>query len=64
MAKMEAIDWLVIVLLIAGGINWGLVAFGFNAVEYLIGTLFAKIVYFLVGAASLTGCVRLLTRGK
>ncbi len=46
--------WLHIVsfiLLIAGGLNWLLVAFGFNAVA-LLGETVAQVVYILVGLAA------------
>jgi len=35
---MKAIDWIAIVLLIVGGINWGLVGFfGFDLVNWIFG---------------------------
>ena len=51
MAKMKTIEWVAIVLLIVGGLNWGLVGiFNFNLVETLFGAgLFTKIIYGLVG---------------
>lgn len=39
------------ILLIAGGLNWLLVAFNFNAVA-LLGETVAQIVYILVGLAA------------
>jgi len=51
MANMKPIDWIAIVLLIAGGINWGLIGlFNYNLVETLLGNL-SKWIYILVGAA-------------
>lgn len=41
-------DW----LLIAGGLNWGLIVFNFNLVEAIIPTAYVKIVYGLVGLAA------------
>ena len=39
------------VLLVAGGLNWGLVALGTNVVA-MLGTTLATIVYALVGLAA------------
>jgi len=55
MAKMKPIDWTAIVLLIVGGLNWGLVgAFQFDLVEYLLGSFPAivRVVYGLVGVSA------------
>ena len=44
------------VLLVVGGLNWGLVgAFGFNLGSFLFceGTLIARIVYMLVGLSAI-----------
>ncbi len=62
MKKMNALDWIAMILLIVGGLNWGLVgAFNFD----LVGTIFpgdreigsdaviAKVVYILVGLSAL-----------
>jgi uncharacterized membrane protein YuzA (DUF378 family) len=49
---MRGIDVCVAVLLVIGGLNWGLVAFfGFDLVAYLFGsmTFASRIVYGLVG---------------
>lgn len=52
MAK-SALDWIALVLVIIGGLNWGLVGlFGFNVVDQL-GATIAKIIYILVGVAAL-----------
>ena len=56
MGKMKPLDWIAIVLLIVGGLNWGLVGlFDFNLVELIFGSipLLMKIVYGLVGASAL-----------
>ena len=53
--KLNALDWLAIVLLVVGGLNWGLVGFfGFDLVAYLFGamTMIARVVYGLVGLAA------------
>ncbi len=51
-------DWIALILMIVGAINWGLVgAFGFDLVAFLFGpmTLVTRIVYGLVGLAGLYG---------
>lgn len=55
MGKMKWFDWLAIVLLIVGGLNWGLVGiFGWNLVEAIFGVgLITNIIYGLVGASAL-----------
>ena len=53
--KFNAIDWLALVLIIVGGLNWGLVgAFHFNLVDALFGesSLLARVVYLLVGVSA------------
>ena len=53
MTKLNWLDWTALVLVIIGGLNWGLVAFGWNLVEAIfgIGTL-TTIVYGLVGLSA------------
>lgn len=55
MAKMKWYDYTVIGLLIAGGLNWGLLgSFNFNLVETLLGAgMLSKLVYIAVGLSSL-----------
>lgn len=53
--EKNAIDWLALVLVIVGGLNWGLVGlFGFDLVATIFGnmSLLARIVYTLVGVAA------------
>lgn len=55
MAERNAIDWIAIVLVIVGGLNWGLVGlFGFDLVEAILGSVptLQTIVYVLVGLAA------------
>ena len=59
---MKNLDIVVAVLLIVGGLNWGLVGlFKFNLVTSLLGndTLFSTIVYVLVGVAALYQVINL-----
>ena len=54
--KLTVIDWIVLVLVIVGGLNWGLVgAFNFDLVATLFGamSMLSRIVYVLVGLAAI-----------
>lgn len=56
MTRINAIDWLSIVLVIVGALNWGLVGlFGFNLVNALFGSIpvLESAVYVLVGLAGI-----------
>lgn len=45
----KKIDWIAVILLLAGGLNWGLVGFfDYNLVQDLLPNLY-KYVYMLVG---------------
>jgi hypothetical protein len=54
--RMNAVDWVTMVLLIIGGLNWGLVGlFNFDLVATLFGQMSAlsRIIYVLVGLSAL-----------
>lgn len=54
--EKTTIDWIALVLLVIGGINWLLVGlFNFNLVDTIfgIGGIIGKIVYILVGISAL-----------
>lgn len=54
--KLNILGWVSIVLIIVGGVNWGLVgAFNFDLVATIFGAMSAlsRIVYVLVGLAAL-----------
>jgi uncharacterized protein len=54
--RMSALDWVAMVLLIIGGLNWGLVGlFNFDLVATLFGQMSAlsRVVYVLVGLSAL-----------
>lgn len=56
LAKFNTWDWVSMVLLIIGGLNWGLVGvFDFNLVAALFGemSLLSRIVYVLVGISAI-----------
>lgn len=53
---MKVVNVIVLILIIMGAINWGLIgAFNFNLVAFLFGvnTVLSRIVYGLVGIAGL-----------
>ena len=63
---MRAFNIVTLVLLIVGGLNWGLVGlFGFDLVAALFGEMSAlsRIVYVLVGVSALAQIVPLLKGG-
>ena len=63
-APLNAVDWIALVLLVIGGLNWGLVGlFGFDLVATLFGTMstLSRIVYVLVGLSALY-TIYLMTR--
>jgi hypothetical protein len=50
------VDWIALVLVIVGGVNWGLVGlFNFDLVATIFGSIFwlARVVYVLVGISAL-----------
>lgn len=64
LVHFNALDWIAMVLMIIGGINWGLVGgFNLDLVARLFGEMstVSRAVYGLVGIASLYG---LLVLGK
>ncbi len=56
MNKLSALDWIALILIIVGGLNWGLVgAFSFNLVAAIFGDMSAlsRIIYILVGLSAI-----------
>lgn len=54
--EKNVLDWIALVLVIIGGLNWGLVGlFNLDLVDVVLGTIpvLANIVYVLVGLAAL-----------
>lgn len=52
----NALDWIALILVIIGGINWGLVGlFNFNLVEAIFGNAsgLSRAIYIIVGIAAL-----------
>ena len=52
---MKALHMVTFILLVVGGLNWGLTALGFNLVNMLLGSwpMVEKIVYLLVGLSAI-----------
>lgn len=62
---MKALDTTALLLIIIGGVNWGLVgAFEFNLVDSLLGegSGVSRVVYVLVGLAAVYSVVPLVNR--
>lgn len=55
LANLSPLDLLAIVLVIVGGLNWGLYAFGYNLVEILLGwmPILERLVYVVVALAAI-----------
>lgn len=56
MKSLTVIDWVALVLVIIGGLNWGLVGlFQFNLVDriFSFAPIIVNIIYILVGIASI-----------
>jgi hypothetical protein len=53
--EKSVLDWIALILVIIGGLNWGLVGlFGLDLVASIFGAgMLAKIVYVLVGLSAL-----------
>ena len=55
-AERNVVDWIALVLVIIGGLNWGLVgAFSFDLVEAILGAVpvLQRLVYGLVGISAI-----------
>lgn len=56
MMRLNALGWVALILLIIGGLNWGLVGvFNFDLVAAIFGTMtvLSRIVYILVGISAI-----------
>jgi uncharacterized membrane protein YuzA (DUF378 family) len=56
MKQLNALDWIALILVIVGGLNWGLVGiFSFNLVDWIFGGVYfiARIIYILVALAAI-----------
>lgn len=61
---MNVFDYLAVIALIIGGLNWGLTSkliFKTNLIEWMFGTVFfTQFIYLLIGIASVYGAIRLI----
>ncbi len=67
MKGMSVVDVVVVLLVVVGGINWGLVgAFNIDLVAHIFGagSMFARVVYVLVGLAAVYMLYGVFTKGK
>ncbi len=65
MSEMNVVDWIAMILVIVGGLNWGLVGiFNFNLVGWIFGAMsvLARIVYILVAVGALWMILWLCTK--
>lgn len=65
MKNLQVFDWVVFVLVIIGGINWGLIGiFNFDIVGSIFGTMttLTRIIYGIVGVSSLYAIYILSTK--
>ncbi len=56
MSKLSALDWIALILLVIGGLNWLLVGlFSFDLVAAIFGSMsvVARIVYVIVGLCAI-----------
>ena len=56
MNKLNTLDWIALILLIIGGLNWALVGiFSFDLVAAIFGSMsiIARIIYILVGLSAI-----------
>lgn len=65
---LNALDWTALILLVIGGINWGLIGlFNFDLVAAIFGgqaSLLARIIYVIVGVSALYIAVDMFTFEK
>lgn len=62
MAKMKTWEWILVLLVLIGGINWGLIGlFNFDLVAKIFAG-YAKWIYILVGISALYGLYGLLIK--
>lgn len=67
MRKLSVLDWTAIILVIIGGLNWGLIgAFKLDLVKFIFGDMSAlsRIIYIIVGLSAIYLLVTLFNLGK
>jgi len=55
MQKLTTLDVVALVLVVIGGLNWGLVALNYNLVDGIfgMGSMIARLIYALVGLSAI-----------
>ena len=67
MSKLGSMDWVALVLVIIGGLNWGLVGLvGFDLVAAIFGatSVLSRVIYCLVGLSAIYIAVMSPKMGK
>lgn len=67
MDKFSVLDWIAMILVIIGGLNWGLVGvLGLDFVATIFGgdSLIARVIYILVGLAAIYVLINAAKMGK
>jgi hypothetical protein len=67
MKSLNTLDWIAVILLIIGGLNWGLVGiFNFDLVAAIFGdmSVVSRIIYILVGLSGIWGLIIVGKLGK
>jgi uncharacterized membrane protein YuzA (DUF378 family) len=67
MKKLTGLDWIALILVIVGGLNWGLVGFfNWNLVAAIFGAagILSRIIYALVGLSAVWMIVIMGKLGK
>jgi uncharacterized membrane protein YuzA (DUF378 family) len=62
--RINPVDWVALVLLLIGGLNWGLIGlFDFNLVDAIFGpmSVISRIIYALVGFSAIWSIISLAT---
>lgn len=65
MNSFNWLDWSAFILVIIGGINWGLVGvFGFDLVAFIVGdmSVLARVIYSVVGLSAIYSIFSLMKR--
>lgn len=65
--RFSTLDWIFLILIVIGGINWGLVGLlGFDVIAALFGNMSgaARTIYAIVGIASLYLIIESITKRK
>ncbi|RJQ28037.1 DUF378 domain-containing protein [Candidatus Parcubacteria bacterium] len=65
MRRLNTADWIFLIILVIGGLNWGLIGlFNFDLVAFLFGvdTLLTNIIYIIVGISALYVLFSLLAK--